>query len=216
MITTRMQTAAAPLIEKIIQLPFNQQLMQGSLASHIFHYYMVQDTLYLADYARALAFTAARLTNHDHRQQFMIFCATTITEERQLHTTYLQQHALLTIPVEQTPICFMYTNYLLNLASSAPVEVAVASLLPCFWVYQQVAQALQRNLACNNPYAAWIKLYVSDAFAQSVTTAVRITNELGSNTSAAIQQNMLQAFLRATQLEWLFWDSAYHQESWRI
>ena len=108
----------------------------------------------------------------------------------------------------------MYTNYILKMASLASVEEAVACLLPCFWVYRDVGQKIASTTTKNNPYQDWITLYASEPFNQSVEAIIRITNELGSTASKTIQDKMCTAFVQSTQLEWLFWDGAYHQKSW--
>jgi hypothetical protein len=100
---------------------------------------------------------------------------------------------------------------------SASVEEAVSSVLPCLWVYREVG----KNMAAlprveNNPYECWIALYSSVGFDASVNLAVDITNALGAHASPALSEKMLGAFLRATQLEWIFWDSAYRLEAWAI
>ena len=101
------------------------------------------------------------------------------------------------------------------MASLASVEEAVACLLPCFWVYRDVGKKIAALASKNNPYYDWITLYASEEFNQSVDAIVQITNELGNTASKAIQDKMCAAFVQSTQLEWLFWDGAYHQKPWR-
>jgi len=43
------------IYQAIIQHPFNEELAQGTLPREKFAFYMQQDALYLADFARALA-----------------------------------------------------------------------------------------------------------------------------------------------------------------
>ena len=103
------------------------------------------------------------------------------------------------------------------MASTASIEEAVSCILPCFWVYSEVGKKMLRMAEINNnPYADWIELYASSRFENSVNLAIDITNELGVHASSATEKNMLSAFQRATQLEWLFWDGAYKLETWDI
>ena len=53
-------------------------------------------------------------------------------------------------------------------ASSAPYEVAVAALLPCFWIYWEVGKHLLTIARPHNPYQAWIDTYADEAFARGV------------------------------------------------
>lgn len=59
-------------------------------------------------------------------------------------------------------------------------------------------------------------MYAGIEFAQAVTQAINITDDLARHASVATQQKMLDAFEMATRLEWMFWDSAYHLEKWKI
>jgi thiaminase/transcriptional activator TenA len=114
------------------------------------------------------------------------------------------------------PACFMYSNYLLRMASLAPVEEAVASLLPCFWVYAEVGrQMAERVVLDEHPYQEWIALYAGEQFAASAEAAIKITNALANSASEVSQKNMLAAFQKSTQLEWLFWHEAYHQANFQ-
>jgi thiaminase/transcriptional activator TenA len=218
MIFEKMCLAVRTILPKIHDLPFNRELAQGTLAQEKFIFYLKQDALYLADFSRALALSAAKLPNRQHAQQFMQFAVGALQAEHDLHQTYFTRYnILLTENDEQSPACFLYTNYLLKMVSTAAIEEAVASLLPCFWVYQVVGQRLayEAKHITDHPYQAWINMYSSEEFASSANAAVQITNELGQGISAATEKKMLAAFIRSTQLEWLFWDSAYRQEQWQ-
>ena len=207
--------AAADTLPSIHQHPFNRELAQGNLPAEKFIYYLQQDAMYLADYSKALAMTAARLQSQSHAKQFLLFSLNAIHAESDLHRSFLAERAPL--PVEQSPACFMYTAYLYKMAATAAVEEAVASLLPCFWVYREVGKIIFRDHAAeNNPYAQWIQFYNSEQFDQSVTAAISVTNEVSAEASDSLREKMLFAFMKATQLEWVFWDSAYRQEQWLV
>ncbi|STX51078.1 Thiaminase-2 [Legionella busanensis] len=218
MIFKDMAQAANEIQIKIHHHPFNIQLAEGTLPQDIFIYYLIQDALYLADYSRALAMTAARLPHNHHTQQFIEFALGAIKAERELHLDYLSQASLRKYSSERVteanPACFMYTNYLLRMASLASVEEAVASLLPCFFIYHEIGKSMTANLWQAHPYYNWIALYSSEEFETSVRIAIEITNDLGSEASETIRDKMIQAFVKSTQLEWCFWQSAYKLEKW--
>ena len=213
MLFNKMRSQIAELMPKIYALPFNQELANGTLPREKFTFYLAQDALYLADYSKALALTAGRLPHIHQTELFMQFAMDAMKAERKLHLNTLKKYALAApLKSEQSPFCFMYTNYLLRMAHTAPVEEAVASLLPCFWVYQQVGQRALAKKIANNPYQDWIDLYASPEFNTSVDLAINTLNELGETASAHTKKNMLAAFQRATQLEYCFWQGAYAQE----
>ncbi|WP_131782904.1 TenA family protein [Legionella gresilensis] len=214
MIFKDMAQATNEIQIKIHHHPFNIQLAEGTLPKDIFIFYLIQDALYLADYSRALSITAARLPRNPHTQQFIQFALDAIKAERELHLSYLSQVSFPNYVDEANPACFMYTNYLLRMASLASVEEAVASLLPCFFIYHEVGKSMVANLWQTHPYYNWIALYSSEEFATSVRIAIEITNELGGESSKTTKFKMIQAFVKSTQLEWYFWQGAYKQEKW--
>jgi thiaminase/transcriptional activator TenA len=217
MIFETMRKAVTPLLNKIHQHAFNIELAEGTLPQEKFIFYLIQDALYLADFSRALAITATKMQDNQLMQQFFEFAQGALTAERQLHLDYLKTHHTLPYKAEPSPACFMYTNFLLKIANSASVEESVASLLPCFWIYHEVGKKIAKtHQALNHPYATWITTYASMEFEQSVNKAIASLNTLGKLTSIHNQQKMLSAFIRSSQLEWMFWESAYHLEKWPV
>ena len=166
-------------------MPFNIEFGTGNLAMEKFIFYLVRDALYLTDFSRALAMTAVRLPHNNLMQQFIKFSQEALTAEQALHQNYIRRHATENI-LEHSPACFMYTNYILRMASQASVEEAVASLLPCFWVYREVGNSIAAicNRA-NNPYLEWINLYSSAEFDLSVQQVIAITNTLSLSAKAS-------------------------------
>jgi thiaminase/transcriptional activator TenA len=94
--------------------------------------------------------------------------------------------------------------------------VSVAALLPCFWIYWEVGTHLMNTAVPDNPYQPWIDTYADAAFAEGVRKVIAITDRLGADATAGRAEEMLAAFVRASQLEWMFWESAYRLEAWPI
>lgn len=211
-----LQDAVADLLPKIYQHPFNQELAQGTLPIEKFIFYLSQDALYLVDFSKALALTATRLPKDEQSELFIQFSINALKAERDLHIKLLKKHPTHPKTNQQSPFCFMYTNYLLRMASTATVEESVASLLPCFWIYQQVGQRINTKKILNNPYQEWIDLYSSPEFNHSVDLMISTINELAAHASIYCKQKMLRAFRLATLCEWQFWQGAYSHQVWPI
>ncbi len=67
-----------------------------------------------------------------------------------------------------------------------------------------------------HPYGYRISTYGDPAFAESARTARSIVNELAAQSDPVTIQRMRRAFHRASQYEWMFWESAFRQETWPI
>ena len=207
------------LYAAILELPFNQELAAGTLTRERFTFYMLQDAQYLTYFARALAVTAARAPDADALIQFAGSAREAVVVERALHAGFFKQYGITPAEAEATepsPTCSHYTHYLLAVAHNAPYEVSVAALLPCFWIYWEVGKHLLEIAQPNNPYQAWIDTYADEAFADGVKKVIAISDQVAAGATPGTRADMLQAFVRASQLEWMFWDSAHRLERWPV
>lgn len=216
--TARAWEEILPMYEKIVGMPFNQELMLGTLPLQKFTYYMAQDALYLKEFGRALAIIGGRLNQSGHMLAFSEFAGGAIVVERALHTGNFKLYGVDETKAKPSPTCLLYTHFLLTKAAIANVEEAVAAVLPCFWIYQRVGGHIfaQQQVGRENPYKDWIDTYAGEAFGHSVKKALAIADELAENASEQTKQAMLEAFCMATRLEWMFWDAAYGLEAWEI
>ncbi len=203
---------ASHLIHASYHHPFNTQLANGSLAPARFSYYIAQDTLYLRDYARSLALIAAKAPLA-YIRDFLHFADNALIAEQEMVHAHFRQQFGITTTAYVTPATLAYTSYLLQTSALAPIEVAVAAHLPCFWVYHHIGSTIRQH-ACSlsgNPYARWIETYASEGFSRNVRRAIQIFDEMGAVASPELQQRMLTAFQQSCTLEWHFWNDAYQQ-----
>ena len=94
--------------------------------------------------------------------------------------------------------------------------VSVAAVLPCFWIYLEVGKHIYRQANKVNPYQKWIDTYVDVDFETSVKDVIEVANIMATKVAATELELMDRVFYRASQFEWMFWDSAYNLETWQI
>ena len=207
----------APLRAAIHALPFNTELAAGTLSRARFQGYIVQDALYLGEYSRVLAMAAARGPDAATLRTFAESALEAVAVEQILHERYLTAFGVQPSDLaraEPSPDCLGYTSFLLATAYHEPWEVLVAALLPCFWLYWDVGNAISRVAAADNPYRAWIDTYADEGFGNAVKAVIGITDTAAAGASASVRRKMMTAFVRCCQYEWLFWDGAYQQRRW--
>jgi thiaminase/transcriptional activator TenA len=213
--TNRLWENIQPIYQNILEHPFNQEFMQGRLSQETFQFYLKQDSLYLLDFARALALVGAKSTVPDRVVQFLEFAQGAIAAERGLHEAFFAEYDI-EVDVPKAPGCFTYTNFLLATAALQPYEEAIAALLPCFWIYQEVGRYISQHSIIDHPYQKWIDMYSGEDFAKAVESAIAITDEVAEATTPAMRERMESAFTMSSRLEWVFWDSAYQYEEWPV
>ncbi len=209
----------APIYAAILNHPFIRELAAGTLSKERFQFYLVQDALYLTEFSRVLSLAAARAPDLDTMMQFDEYARTALTVERALHETFFRQFGIaddVTARAEMASTCFTYTNYLLATAHRSPFEVSVAAVLPCFWIYWEVGKHVRAEAAPSNPYRLWIDTYGDKAFGEAVRNVIAIADGTAASAAPAVLDGMMHAFRRASQLEWMFWDSAYRLETWPV
>ena len=111
------------IIQAIKDHPFNKELANGSLNIEKFAYYIEQDTMYLP-----LKFV----------KDFLSFSDVALIAEQEVAHSFFRHTFNLQETGKLTPATLSYTSYLLQVSSMAPVEIAIASVLQCFWVYKIV------------------------------------------------------------------------------
>src|SRR5207248_9963322 len=126
-----------------------------------------------------LALAAAKAPDAATGQWFAGAAGEAIAVEQALHGRYLAEFGVDPAAIavaEPSPDCLAYTSFLLATAHQQPWEVLVAAVLPCFWIYWDVAGAISRKTTADNRYQAWIDTYADPAFGEAVGRVIGIAD----------------------------------------
>lgn len=214
-ITQQLFNDVQPLLKTICEHPFNTALCNGTLPRDKFIYYMQQDSLYLIDYARALAMVGARFTAEKDVALLLDFAQGALIAERALHEHYFQLFDVTPLAIKG-PACMMYTSFLVERAATANLGEAFAALLPCFWIYNEVGKHIVQKNVSSNPYDKWIEVYSGDEFTQAVEQATALTDRLAAEAGNVERDRMYDAFMISSKMEYCFWDDAEHCRVWPV
>ncbi|RVW06712.1 TenA family transcriptional regulator [Rhodococcus spongiicola] len=212
----------ADLRALIDDMEFLRRLGDGTLPLDVFRHYIEQDSLYLAEYTKALALLATKSPDPQTAAFWATSAATAAVVETQLHGELLAGGSLpeSTQAPEHSPACLGYVSYLTATASTEPYPVGAAAVLPCFWIYAVVGRRLAATahevLAADpsHPYAQWVTTYDDPAFQESVESARRLVDAAADAATAEQREAMIRAFVIATRYEFMFWDTSLNQQSW--
>lgn len=203
----------AHIYDEIITMPFIKELIAGTLPIEKFRFYITQDALYLEQFGRALSLIAGRAYTVEQVLQYTRFAEGAIVVENALHAAYFKQYEI-TEKTTVSPSCHHYTSYLIGTCAVAPVEVAMAAVLPCFWIYKRVGDYIYaQQTAADHPYSNWIDTYAGEAFGDLVKKAIAFCDAVAT---PAQEEAMHAAYEKACKLEFMFWDSAYKLEKWAV
>lgn len=205
----------APILEKIKEHPFIIKLMDGTLSKEVFQFYVNQDSLYLSEYKKTLAQLSVKCAAAKDTRFFLDAASEIIDVEDELHQIFLDKEDF---NVEPSPSCELYNSYMSRIVNNHSLEEGLAAILPCFTIYKEIGDYVLANQTNkdNNPYQNWIQTYASEDFANAVSSAIEITNRHAKKAPEEVLRKMDVAFIKTSKLEWLFWDSAYNKETWKI
>ncbi len=206
----------AHIFRSITEMSFMKELAGGTLPREKFLFYIAQDDIYLLSYARALAMIAARATTRAEVAAFTKFAEIALVSEQMMHDEFFKE----TPPADRAdiqPACHHYTSYLLAVAATEPVEVAMAAVLPCFWIYREVGAHIYKNATAEgNPYQAWIDTYVGEEFDALVDEAIALCDAAAARSTPEQQARMTSAYAFAARLEYDFWNAGYKLREWEV
>jgi thiaminase/transcriptional activator TenA len=204
-----------PIYDSILEMPFIIELMNGNLDKEKFKFYMQQDSKYLEHFGKTLSLLASKSYDVKEVISLIHFAETALIAERELHEFYFKDFDIIPSDVIE-PVIHHYTSHIKATSSFESVEIGMASVLPCFWIYKKVGEYIYGNQKIkNNPYQKWIDTYAGDEFDLVVKEAITICDNFALNSSIKIQTRMTEVFITSARLEFEFWDSSYQMKKWK-
>ena len=89
-------------------------------------------------------------------------------------------------------------------------------MLPCYWIYQRVGEALLARGSPDPRYRAWIDTYGGEEFARVVAEVLAVADEVAHDLGEAERRRARQHFVTTARYEWMFWDAAWRREEWPV
>jgi len=203
----------------ILAHPFIKGLTDGTLPAESFAFFVVQDGLYLKQYASALAAVASRAPRPSAMRMFARHAADAVAVEQELHAGLLPAlgiSAQAAVAAEPAPTNLAYTSYLLSTIRGGTYAEGIGAVLPCYWIYREVGKELLRQGSADPRYQRWIDTYGGDEFGGVVQEVIAETDTVGGTLSDAERALVQRHFRTTSRYEWMFWDMGYRRESWPI
>ncbi|MFJ6212018.1 thiaminase II [Streptomyces sp. NPDC092296] len=217
--TEQLWAAAEPAYAAILTHPFIAGLTDGTLPREAFRHFVVQDSHYLRDYARALSVCAAKAPTEQDVRAFADDAVGAIAAEQSMHADFMSalgSDAAAASAEPVLPTTRAYSSYLLATAYGGSFAEALAAVLPCYWVYAKVGERLLEASSPDPLYARWIATYGDEAFQTVVRRVLDLTDRIGEELSEAERRRATEHFTTTTRYEWMFWDAAWRGERWPV
>ena len=217
-VSTRLHDAAAPVWEACLRHPFVTGIGDGTLDMEKFRYFMLQDYLYLFDYARVFALGVVKARDPELMRVFAANVDAILGGEMKIHRAYMKRLDITeeqVFSVKPALANLSYTNYMLSVAQTGgPMEI-VASILACSWSYAEIGQALAAIPgAAEHPfYGEWIRGYASEEYAATNQALIELMDTLAADAGEEQLAYLTDVFVNCSRYELGFWDMAWDVQS---
>lgn len=217
-VTQRLYEAARPIWEACHAHPFVTGIGDGTLEVEKFRYFLLQDYLYLFDYARVFAWGVVKARSPELMRFFSANVDAILGGEMKIHRAYM---ARLGITEEQVfavrPALpnLSYTNYMLSAAAAGGPAEIVAAILACSWSYAEIGTRLAaRPGALEHPfYGEWVQGYSSGEYQETNRALVERMDALAAGCSEEEYRRLEEIFVACSRYELGFWEMAWKLEA---
>jgi thiaminase/transcriptional activator TenA len=198
--------------------PFVQELGRGSLDKETFKFYLLQDYLYLLQYAKVFAVAAIKSDTEELMTRFSTLQYFILANEMDLHRAYMADFGITReemLSVKSSLYNSAYTANMLALGQTGNLAEVLAAVFPCAWTYADYGKRLKAEYAGvleNNYYKTWIEKYASDEFSDSFEWFYDALDHLVSNMTDKQREKIEDIFISGVEFEYLFWDMAYKRQ----
>lgn len=210
---------ARPIWDAQLAHPFVQGLGDGTLEVERFKRWVLQDYLYLKEFARIFAWAVAKADRLDTMGWYAGVLNLTLNTEMDLHRAYAERFGITPEELEATamwPTTRAYTDFLVRTSADGDMADLLAALLPCAWGYVHIGQALATAASpADQRYADWIAQYASPEFAEAADWLRRELDRVSAGASPDRRRRLTELFVLSSRYEWEFWEMCWNGEAWR-
>ncbi|ODN68894.1 thiaminase II [Methylobrevis pamukkalensis] len=191
---------------------FVEQVGAGTLPEAAFRTYLVQDYLFLIQFARAYALAVFKGRTLSEMRSAHAGVKAILDVEMDLHVAFCGGWNLSEAEMEATSearATTAYTRFVIDAGLRGDLLDLHVALSPCVIGYAEIARRLAsetRALDADNPYRAWVAEYAGDAYGEVAAAAVDKLDVLGAELVTEARYPRLKAlFAQACRLEADFW-----------
>lgn len=194
--------------------PFTVGLADGTLPQAAFRYYLVQDYLFLIEFARAYALAVYKSPQLTDMREAVSGLSAILDVEMNLHVKLCAGWGLAPRDLEQAAPAsetLAYTRYVLDAGMRGDLLALRVALAPCVVGYAEIAARLAAwPRAATSSYRVWIDEYAGPPYQEVAARARAHLDKLASlYVTPARESELTTIFKDATRLETDFWEMGW-------
>jgi thiaminase/transcriptional activator TenA len=211
----RLKAAASAEWASYVEHDFVARMGAGTLPQAAFRSYLVQDYLFLIQFARAYALAIYKGRTLADMRAAQLGLSAILDVEMDLHVRLCGRWGLSPAEIEAAPehaATIAYTRFVLDCGASGDLLDLHVALAPCVIGYAEIGRSLALAAGAalkDHPYCDWIGEYAGEAYQEVAAAARRHLDDLAAR--AMTEQRFTELaglFAKASRLEADFWQMA--------
>lgn len=196
--------------------PFVKGIEDGTLDTKKFRYYIIQDYLYLIEYAKVFGIGIAKAKSTKTAKLFASYVHLLTDGEMDIHRGYMGKFGVTEEELAETPRALdnlSYTSYMLRIAYEEGESEVLAAILSCAYSYEVIAHTIVKN----NPnsihhdfYGDWIRGYASDEYHEKNIELIETLEMLTAHYTDEQKQHIIDIYVACSRYELAFWNLAWN------
>lgn len=201
--------ATSEIYKNILNQEFIIELADGSLPIECFARYIAQDEIYLKSYYPNMLKLADLMDSEVDKIRFTEIALSGMEAENMMHKFLMEKYNIKT-DAPTSIVTAKYNSHIQTAVESGDKRLALAAMLPCMWIYNQVGiHILKMAQMENNPYKEWIAEYGNEEFTKSVISILKIIDKWAEEADDETKKQMNDLYIKAAKYEYAFWDYGY-------
>ena len=168
---------------------FLRELQAGTLPMDRFIYFVLQDYLYLLDFAQVLCMAGAKSRNLETLAMFARHALGAVEVERSFHASFGKELWFSRRQLDRAtkgPVTEAYIAHLRSVARGGGLGEIVAAVLRATGSTATVGKQLYKSRPRKPPiYRKWIEIYACEEFWRPVREQIRLMDALGARGNSA-------------------------------
>lgn len=212
--TEQLLAASADIWAAYNEHPFVLGIQNGTLDKEKFRFYMIQDYLYLGEYAKTFAIGVAKATSLENAMLFSKYISV-MNGELNVHSDYMSRLGVTQEDIDSAKRSLdnlSYTSYMLRVAYEEGEAEIIAAILACAYSYEVIAKKMVEN----NPaavddefYGSWIRGYVSEEYSAENRVLIDKLESMTENYTPAQLEHLKDIFVACSRYEMAFWELSW-------
>lgn len=202
-----------PIWDACAETPFVKELQAGILPEEKFRRYMIQDSIYLKNYARVFGKAVYHSTNLRDIQVYYSILGLVTEEEAAVRLSWLRRFGLSDDDIEDMepmPENQRYIEFLLGAAERGNIPEILIAVLPCMLSYSYIFRKIDKMPGTfRSKYYDFIQDYAEDEYFEDCKNWCEFADRKCGELTASEKRKLSGIFEEASLLELEFWRGMY-------